>query len=380
MYGSMRKMTSGLNDENTIHNVTEMLDEAQLEELPHWNTINDFLERLDPSELEDVIQKLVKYLLNMKVLQNGKVRNRYWEILIDGTRLFQIGEEDSDDNLFKVHKNKDGTIKWVEYYYYVVEAKILLPSDIVISILTEFCENDEDVNPYDDDKESQEKKKQDCELKAFYRMVEKLKKLFGNVRICIVMDSLYAGEPVIEICESNNWRYIIRFKEGSVKSIADGFNNAAQEKKGGYRVFTKHGGDKKYEYLNAYNYRGHYINIVRYTEEGQEYPFWYLTNLPINMKNCVDFVAYARDRWKIENQGFNIQKNHGYELKHKFSKNKQAIKNHYYLIQIAHAISQFFEKGLDILKELKMKIYEIHERIKHDFAYSLMSTHTVKRE
>ena len=92
-----------------------------------------------------------------------------------------------------------------------------------------------------------------------------------------------------------------------------------------------------------------------------------ITNLPISKKNCVEFVERARKRWKIENEGFNNQKNHGYELTHKFSLNSNAIKNHYFLIQIAHAISQIFEKLSSILTELKMAIYEKHDRIIDDF-------------
>jgi len=32
-------------------------------------------------------------------------------------------------------------------------------------------------------------------------------------------------------------------------------------------------------------------------------------------------------RWKIENEGFNIQKNHGYNLHHLYSKDTKAMKN-----------------------------------------------------
>ena len=378
-YDSMRKMTKGFEDENTILNVAEILDDPQLKELPHWSTINNYLERLDPKELEVVIQKLVKHLINMDNFKSGRLRNRYWQVLIDGTRLFQIGEDDSNDCLFKVHRNKDGTIKSVEYYYYVVEAKLLFPNGIVISILTEFCENDEEVSPYEENKMSQQEKKQDCELKAFYRMVDRLKQLFGNTRICLALDSLYACEPVFKICEENNWRFITRFKEGSIPSIGKEFNTAAQEKAHRYHYFAI-GGTQKYEFLTALNYKGHYLNVTRYTEDGKEYPFLFLTNLPINRKNCVDFVTDARNRWKVENQGFNIQKNHGYELTHKFSRDKQAIKNHYYLIQIAHAISQIFENKIDILEELNMALYEIHDRIKRDLMYARINIHSVESQ
>jgi len=317
-------------------------------------------------------------LIKKAEFKNGRFRNRYWQIIIDGVYLFATDEEHSEGSLFKVHRNKeDKSISSVEYYYYAIEAKLLLPCGIVISICTEFAENDEELSPYDEDKKGQEKKKQDCELKAFYRMEKELKKLFGDMDICLSMDSLYACEPVLEICRANNWKYMIRFKEGSIKSVAEKFNKAVQDKPVGYQEFSSNEGKEKYEFINGVLYCGHYLNMVRYTNEDKTYPFLFITNLPLRRKNCAEFVERARKRWKIENEGFNNQKNHGYNLSHKFSYNYNAIKNHYFLIQIAHGISQIFENFISILTELKMAIYEKHDRIIDDFKSTMLDIHEV---
>ena len=39
-----------------------------------------------------------------------------------------------------------------------------------------------------------------------------------------------------------------------------------------------------------------------------------------------------RKRWKIENEGFNIQKNGTFDIGHLYSKNATAIKIHYLMI------------------------------------------------
>lgn len=54
-------------------------------------------------------------------------------------------------------------------------------------------------------------------------------------------------------------------------------------------------------------------------------------------------VERGRMRWKIENEGVDTQRGQGYHLKHQFRKNYQAMKNHYYLIQIGHMIAQMME-------------------------------------
>ena len=50
-------------------------------------------------------------------------------------------------------------------------------------------------------------------------------------------------------------------------------------------------------------------------------------------------------RWKIENEGFNNQKNTDYNAEHKYSRtNFNATKNYYQLLQIADLINQFTYK------------------------------------
>ena len=63
-----------------------------------------------------------------------------------------------------------------------------------------------------------------------------------------------------------------------------------------------------------------------------------MTDLPVTRKNVADLTERGRMRWRIENEGFNAQKKHGYYLEHLYSRNYQALKNHYYLIQIGHMI------------------------------------------
>jgi hypothetical protein len=66
--------------------------------------------------------------------------------------------------------------------------------------------------------------KQDCEIKAFKRLAAKLKKAFPRLPICIMGDSLYANEKVFQICDDNQWKYLILFKDGSIPSVADEFH------------------------------------------------------------------------------------------------------------------------------------------------------------
>lgn len=71
-------------------------------------------------------------------------------MILDGTSLFYFKEKHCENCLVTVKKTEDGSVKL--YYHKVLEAKIALSENIIISLGTEFIENEnEDVN------------KQDCE-------------------------------------------------------------------------------------------------------------------------------------------------------------------------------------------------------------------------
>ena len=53
----------------------------------------------------------------------------------------------------------------------------------------------------------------------------------------------------------------------------------------------------------------------------------------------------GRDRWQIENEGFNRQKNSGLDLEHVYSIDTEKWKAYYLLLQIAFIITQLVERG-----------------------------------
>lgn len=74
----------------------------------------------------------------------------------------------------------------------------------------------------------------------------------------------------------------------------------------------------------------------------------FVTNYALSEDTLEILEQVAQQRWKIENQGFDVQKNHGYALEHVYSHDYNAMKVVYQLIQIAHLINQLVLKA-DIL-------------------------------
>jgi hypothetical protein len=94
------------------------------------------------------------------------------------------------------------------------------------------------------------------------------------------------------------------------------------------------------------------VNINDKTTKVQR--FTYITNVTQNGQNMVQTADCGRLRWKIENEGFNSQKNLGDEPGHKFSRvSFIAMQNYYQLLQIAQMINQLAERSAQIVARLE---------------------------
>ena len=357
---SMRKTSEEFNCDPMIANIWSLCEEEPtVQELPYWETINRYLKRLKPEDLQKVQTQLVRHLLRSRAFEAARIRGKYWQVLIDGTQLYRSRNPLDEKSLYCIHqKGTEGEYR--ENYYYVLEAKLVLHPAIVVSLMTEFVENSD----------GSEAEKQDCERTACWRLMERLKKEFPRLPICVTADSLYACKGWFERCRENHWSYILRFKEGSIPSIGEeyqklkGCQNNRRENKTD---------DWWYDFVTEVDYEGCKMQVLEYRPKpkGKEaYPFVFLTDLPIRHENARETAELGRRRWKIENEGFHIQKQHGYYLEHPYSKNYQALKNHYYLIQISHMLAQVLETWKSLWNGIQQSMEQKHRRLLESLKFS----------
>ena len=346
---SMNQMTIEFNKDECINNVSKTLGYEELDELPHYDTINNFLKGLEPIEIEKIRDYMIKELFKKRCLEKYRLLDKYWTIAVDATGLISFSEKHCSHCLKREYKNKDtGEIEKTIYFHYVLEAKLIV-GDMVFSIDTEFIENEGEVY-----------EKQDCEIKAFKRLAKRLKKKYKRLPICILGDSLYAVESIFQICKQNKWRYIFRFKEGRTKSIWAEFQELKTLENNHINGCT---------WVNSIDYKNSLVNVVeaKLVENKEEKNFSYITDLEIKEKNAEKIVATGRSRWKIENEGFNNQKNIKNNIEHLCCLDPNAMKNHYLLAQLADMIRQLFECGYELIRDLKTTIKEISSRILESF-------------
>lgn len=185
-----------------------------MEELPYWETINRYLEKVDPEKLQDILNRLCSRLLCSRAFENMRIRGKYWQVIIDGTQLCSSRRELGGKSLHRTH-NRGTEKEYQENYYYVLEAKLVLHSQILISIQTEFVDNEA----------GKEMEKQDCERKACWRLMEKLKKAFPRLPICLCGDSLYACEGFLRDAKKKTGDISCGIKRGASRALEKNTGN-----------------------------------------------------------------------------------------------------------------------------------------------------------
>jgi len=312
--------------------------------LPHGDTIDDVFQVLPPAALEQTKNNTVSRLIENKQFRKYRLFKSHYLIAIDATGVVSFSHQHCPHCLSKTSKTGITT-----YFHYVLEAKLVTSTGLAISIASEFIENHKERN-FD---------KQDCELKAFVRLTEKIKKTYPRLPICIIADGIYPNQTVFDICEKYNWQFIISLKDKMLKTVqleVDFLKLKAPKKEclvpdKNWKITREYTyindieyNNKKYTWLQCDENRVHLKN-----KKQEKIHFTYLTNISLDSTTVVEAGLCARLRWKIENQGFNCQKNSGYELEHKYSrKNYNALQNYYFILQIAHIINQLVETGKQV--------------------------------
>ena len=325
---TMKGINQKFNTDEAIKNLSSICNQ-ELKEVPDWQTIQDVIETLSIEEIEDIRKYMVKALIRSKMFDRFRYKGAI-QVLVDATGL---SSHDYNLNGNCISRTKNGVTK---YYKYVLEAKIVF-GNIVISIDSEWIENKELNN---------ENEKQDCEVNAFKRMAPRLKKNYPKMKFIITGDALYATTPMIDICKDNKWYYIFNLKKDRLKNVYEQFTDNI--------TYLNETNKENYYLSKNIEFNGNVFDVFKYIEvtDNKTTTFHYVSNLNVKDSNIEEIVNMGRRRWKIENEGFNQQKNGTFCISH-MSRHIVGLKVQYYLIQIAHIIRQLLEYGSIIIKEIR---------------------------
>ncbi len=199
--GSRRQIGIELREGRCVEGLKVLSGQKGLEQVPHGDTLEHYMRKAEVSEFEKVNALMIRRLIRMRALEGARLQGHYL-VAVDGVHVCTF-DYDHCPNCTK-RKHRNGKIQW---QHYKVQASLITPNGLCLPMGSVWIENEEF---YD---------KQDCELKAAKRLLKKLRTMYPQLKMCLLIDSLYARETMFEVMEDNRMEWIVVFKEGTMPEV-----------------------------------------------------------------------------------------------------------------------------------------------------------------
>jgi len=314
------------NNLQTIFNISSIPKDTQL---------RDIIDPLPIEPLNTIFQDFLAHLQKGKYLTDYQLLGGKYLISVDGSEYFTSEKIHCPSCL----KKESG--KKVRFHHQILQAVIVHPDKRqVLPLAPEPIRNTDGT------------KKQDCEINAGKRIINKIRKAHPKLNIIITADGLYSKQPFVDQLKDAGMSFILVAKPKDHKILFEWANELIQLGAGGNFAYTDAKGRKHcYRWLNEVPLNGSKdadnINFFEYqivTDGKITYRNSWVTDILIDEHNIVTLVKAGRARWKIENETFNTLKNQGYHLEHNFGHGKQNLSNIFFVLNLlAFYVHQILE-------------------------------------
>jgi len=291
-----------------------------LDKIPSDNHIRDMLDPVPPQELFACYDAVLESLRQAAHLESWRVLQNNLLIALDGTWYHSSGKIHCPNCSCLEHKSGDKT-----YYHSAVTPVIVAPGhDQAIPLRPEF------VLPQDGHA------KQDCEIAAGKRWLEKNAAQYAPLRAILLGDDIYSRQPFCRRTLLHDFHFIFVCKPESHTTLYHWVNLLQRPTLGMLKMRVK---VRAHFHTYTYRYANHVplaegedamkVNWVEVTVTDQKdqivYRNGFVTDLKITDQNVAALVAAGRARWKIENENNNTLKTKGYHLEHNFGHGKEHL-------------------------------------------------------
>jgi len=281
-----------------------------IEKIPSDNYIRNMLDAADPTLLQPCFARMEQLLAAPPLRQAfGRLGDRTL-VAWDGTEYFCSQKLGCPHCLTRKRSNGK-----VENYHTMLAATVVAPGHSrVVPLFPEF------IAPQDG------AEKQDCERNAVKRWHEKHGERLRPLRPVYLGDDLFACQPIAKMVTDNGDDFIFTCKESSHKALYDFIAGAGLDRHEEKLRKGKTTQTRRYRWIEGVPLRDgkdavlvNWIGFEIVDAKGRvKYAMAWVTSLPVSKNNVAEIAACGRARWKIENEAFNVMKNHGYELEHNF--------------------------------------------------------------
>jgi hypothetical protein len=278
--------------------------------IPSDNYIRDMLDAADPALLQPCFARMEQLLATAPLRQAfARLDNRIL-LALDGTEYFCSQKLGCPHCLTRKRANGK-----VESYHTLLAATAVAPGHSkVVPLFPEF------IAPQDG------AEKQDCERNAAKRWHARHGERLRPLRPVYLGDDLFACDPIVKMLAAAGDDFIFTCKETSHKALYDFIAGAEPERHVETIRKGKTAETRRYRWITDVPLRDgkdaapvNWIALDISDRHGRvKYFIAWVTSLPVSKENVATIAAAGRARWKIENETFNVMKNHGYELEHNF--------------------------------------------------------------
>lgn len=227
------------NTEEGIKNFSLLCQQQGLKELPNYQTVTNALDAIeDLGGFNSLYQEVLKGMIQSKRYDTGRVAlvvqgkretakeefpisvNKYIPAIADGVETLRTTKRQSEYDLVYVFKDKEGNVTKTEYAH---KFEVMI-ADLGQGIMAPLCalpiENDPEVDYADRTGEGDtEKRKQSCETRVGFDMLESVREAFPGMPFLFQGDGLYLTSTFIDFLLSKGFPYLTTFKEGCAPAL-----------------------------------------------------------------------------------------------------------------------------------------------------------------
>ena len=336
-YQRRMKKKSGRSNLERVFEVEDIPSDTQMREILDGAPIEPLRQALP-----EVFERMRRVGWTVKFVSEISGQ-KYYTVALDGSEYFHSTKIECPGCLRR--KSVKGE---VNYSHVVVGATLVRAGS-------------HDILPLDAEQVRNEdgQEKQDCELNAGKRLVRRLRDEHRQLSVCITGDDLYAHKPFIEELRELRMGFVLVAKPTSHKELFEWVEDldrlgecvrgkweegpACKRRSFEYRIARQAPLTQSGEVV---------VNFVEVWERNKEgkviYHNSWVTDFEVTAENAAQIIGIGRSRWKIENEQFNVHKNHGYELEHNYGHGQQTLSMVFYLLNLlaflAHKVLEFGDR------------------------------------
>ena len=324
-----------------------------LNEIPCDNQIRNLLDPVPASKIFVPFQRVYQWLKKKGVTKKFLYLDGEILIALDGTEYFSSKKINCPHCNSRNHRNGTTT-----YFHSCVTPVMVSPNrKQVINLEPEFIKKQDGYH------------KQDCENAAVKRWLKKnqLKK-YGHP-VTLLGDDLYSHQPICESALERGYNFIFVCLKTSHQTLYEWLEFL--EKSGEVKTVEKKQWNGRKNLIYRYRYASRVplrdgdsslevnwceVTVINKKTPEIIYQNNWITNHEINDNNVDKIVKAGRSRWKIENEGNNVLKNHGYNLEHNFGHGQDNLCE--FLLSL-NLLAFLFHTVLDLVNPTYQKIRDL---------------------